>query len=183
VARVLAVREHAVSPPDAAAPVAERPTLDGYGIATTAEGLMPWSWADTQLREARNYWICSTRPDGRPHAMPVWGTWTGTAVLFGTGPSSVKARNLAGSPPVTVHLESGDDVVIVEGVAERMALDSDEGRRAFEALGDAFEVKYSWRPSPDDEEMALFRVVPARAYGWREKDFVTSATRWKFSSG
>jgi PPOX class probable F420-dependent enzyme len=165
-------------------PPSERPDLDGYGIATSAEGLMPWSWADAQLRDAHNYWICTTRPDGRPHAMPVWGAWTGEVVLFGTGPTSVKSRNLAGSPHVTVHLESGDEVVILEGVAERLDMASDEGRGAMAELGAAFETKYAWRPDPDDPndpEMALFRVAPTRVYGWREKDFVSSATRWRFT--
>lgn len=159
---------------------AERPDLDGYGIAKSAKGLLAWSWADEHLRKSRNYWICSTRPDGRPHAMPVWGTWTGEAILFGTNPTSVKACNLAASSAVTVHLESGDDAVILEGQAERMDLGEPAGQAAFALLCDAFESKYDWRPGADDPEMALFRVAPIRAYGWREKDFTKSATRWRF---
>ena len=43
-------------------------------------------------------WVCSTRPDGRPHAMPVWALWIDGALWFSTDPSSYKARNLARSP-------------------------------------------------------------------------------------
>jgi hypothetical protein len=40
------------------------------------------------------------------------------AFYFGTGPRTRKGRNLAENPNVAVHLESGEDAVIVEGVAE-----------------------------------------------------------------
>ncbi len=74
----------------------------------------------TSCSPRRNYWVCTTRADGRPHAMPVWGLWLDDAVLFSTDPESVKARNLAARPDVVVHLESGDDVVVVDGRAERL---------------------------------------------------------------
>ena len=50
-----------------------RPTMKDYGIHTSDEGLMDWSWVDEQMAKSRNYWICTTRPDGKPHAAPVWG--------------------------------------------------------------------------------------------------------------
>ena len=85
--------------------VAGRPRMPTtYGIATQSGGTLPWSWAEEQLRAARNYWVCSTRPDGRPHAMPVWGLWLDGAVLFSTDPSSRKGRNLTANPAAVVHL-------------------------------------------------------------------------------
>jgi nitroimidazol reductase NimA-like FMN-containing flavoprotein (pyridoxamine 5'-phosphate oxidase superfamily) len=89
-----------------------------YGIAESDEGLLTWEWALERLTASRNYWISTTRADGRPHAMPVWGLWLEGAVWFSTHPESQKGRNLAGRPEVVAHLESGDDVAIVEGVAE-----------------------------------------------------------------
>ena len=98
----------------------ERPGLDpSYGISTAEEGLLPWSWVSEQMERSRNYWVCTTRPDGRPHAMPVWGVWVDDTLWFSTGDGSVKARNLAADPRVAVHLESGDDAVMLEGTAER----------------------------------------------------------------
>src|SRR2546425_1061199 len=93
---------------------------EGYGVPKDGSGAkqLPWSWAVERLLAARNYWICSTRPDGPPHAAPVWGLWLDDAVWFSTDRASRKGRNLLASPTVVVHLESGDDVVILEGEAE-----------------------------------------------------------------
>jgi hypothetical protein len=57
-----------------------------YGVPTDASGgeRLPWSWAVEQLTAARNYWICTTRRNGGPHAMPVWGLWLDDAVWFST---------------------------------------------------------------------------------------------------
>ena len=45
------------------------------------------------------------------------GAWGDGAFWFSMG--SVARRNLEASPAITVYLESGEEVVIVEGVAER----------------------------------------------------------------
>lgn len=157
--------------------VAGRPRMPtAYGIATQSGGTLPWSWAEEQLRAARNYWVCSTRPDGRPHAMPVWGLWLDGAVLFSTDPSSRKGRNLAANPATVVHLESGDDVVIVEGRGQPMR-DADMLARCC----DAYEAKYAIRPEPDNQAQWFFAVRPTTVLGWRERDFPTSATRWAFA--
>jgi Pyridoxamine 5'-phosphate oxidase len=87
-----------------------------YGVKPRKEYL-PWRHAAEKLASSRNYWICTTRPDGRPHAIPVWGFWIDDALYFGTARSTRKARNLAHNSAAVVHLESGDDVVIVEGNA------------------------------------------------------------------
>ncbi len=53
------------------------PLMPGYGIsdANSGKGLLEWSWATERLMKAHNYWLATTRPDGRPHCMPVWGIW------------------------------------------------------------------------------------------------------------
>src|SRR5262249_4050005 len=79
-------------------------------------GELPWVWASERLVRAHNYWIATTRPSGQPHSRPVWGVWLDTAFYFSTG--SLAAQNLAVQPAIMVHLESGSEVVIVEGVAE-----------------------------------------------------------------
>ncbi len=100
-------------------PIPSRPSLPpGYGIekATGAPGeRLPWSQVAEWLATARNYWVCTTRPDGRPHAKPVWGIWLESQFIFSTHPETVTARNLRVNPALVVHLESGDHVTIVEG--------------------------------------------------------------------
>jgi len=91
-------------------PEAGRPIMPSlYGMGKAKKGTMKWADVCRQLEASRNYWICTTRADGRPHAMPVWGFWFDDAVVFGTGRETMKARNIARSPSVVVHLESGDD--------------------------------------------------------------------------
>jgi len=91
----------------------EMPKAYGLKGPRSGSGLMPWSRASAQLTQSRNYWVCTARTDGRPHAMPVWGVWLGERLIFSTHRDSQKGRNLARDPRVAVHLESGDEVVIL----------------------------------------------------------------------
>ena len=161
---------------DESAPRAERARFDpAYGETDEAKPLA-WEWARERLERARSYWIASTRPDGRPHAMPVWGAFVDGHVVFGTARRSQKARNLAEHAAVVVHLESGDEAVIVEGIAEETR-DDDLLRQT----ADVFEAKYDWRPELEDfEGTAWFAVRPRVAYAWLESDFVASRTRFSF---
>lgn len=134
--------------------------------------MVPWSWAAERLAAGRNFWVATTRPDGRPHAMPVWGVWLDDGAYFGTSPQSRKARNLARDPRVVVHLESGDDVVILEGEIEQVALD--------DRIADAFQAKYDWRPEAQEGDGGWYRLRPAVAYAWMEHDYPKSATRFAF---
>src|SRR3712207_2502017 len=152
-------------------PRTDRPDMEGYGITTDREGMLAWSWASEQLAAARNYWVSTTRPDGRPHAAPVWGVWLDETFYFGTGSTSRKGRNLARNPAVVVHLESGDESVILEGVAEPVTDPS-----LLQRYADAYEAKYQFRPDTSNPE-GTFRLRARVAFGWRERDFPTSATR------
>jgi PPOX class probable F420-dependent enzyme len=148
----------------------------GYGVPTDGSGgeRLPWSWAVERLAAARNYWICTTRADGRPHAMPVWGLWLEDGVWFSTSRASQKARNLAWRPSVVVHLESGDETVVLEGEAEEV------DRAARVRFADAYEQKYDFRPNPDDADSAVYVVRPRTAQTWLESDYTRTAARWVF---
>jgi PPOX class probable F420-dependent enzyme len=156
-------------------PEAGRPKFPGvYGIHADDEGLLDWSWAEERLLAARNYWIMTVRPDGTPHAMPVWGLWHEGAFYFSSSPDSRKAKNLAANPAVTVHLESGDEVVVVEGLADHES-DDDLLRK----LGEAYSRKYSFDVTFTGGRPLLV-VRPRVAYAWLEQDFPSSATRFTF---
>jgi PPOX class probable F420-dependent enzyme len=150
----------------------------GYGVPTDASGaeLLPWSWAEERLAQARNYWLCTTRRDGSPHAVPVWGVWFDSAVWFGTNPASTKARNLGRDPRAIVHLESGDDTVIVEGEAELPA-----DRALLGRFVDVYESKYGHRIRLPDTNEGIFAVRPRVVHTWTERDFTRNATRWLFA--
>ena len=150
-----------------------------YGIKgpRSGSGLLSWARVSRQIAAARNYWIVTARPDGRPHAMPVWGIWMRERLVFSTSRASRKARNLAFQPDTVFHLESGDEAVIVEGRAEEVL----EPGLLLQYV-DLYEVKYNFRPDPDNKKEITFAVQPAVAFAWLEKDFPGGATRWKFES-
>ncbi len=163
-------------------PVVDRPDMPGYGIQAIGDGssLIPWERVDKLLSKARNYWISTTRPDGRPHAVPVWGLWKEGAFYFGTGERSQKERNIRNNPWMVVHLESGDEVVIIEGWVERVV---DPG--LFASIAQAYSAKYDWSPLEGLEgklpEDPYYGMRPEIAFAWTEADFPATATRYRFS--
>jgi Pyridoxamine 5'-phosphate oxidase len=151
--------------------------VDGYGLGDApADGsALSWGQVVEWLTEARNYWICTTRKDGRPHAMPVWGLWAEDAVWFSTDPTSVKGRNLIERPDIVVHLESGDEVCILDGRVERIR---DQVQR--DRFDDRYDAKFDVRPSGMGDAAGVFVLRPKIALAWTEKDFPTTATRFAF---
>ena len=153
----------------------DRPWMpSSYGVADGA-GPLVWGEICQRLESARNYWIGSSGTGGAPHSVPVWGVWLENSLCFGTASESVKARNLSACSACSLHLESGDEPVMLEGQA--LPLEGDLLERA-DAL---YKAKYGLglRDSPGD--LSFFRVAPGRAMAWREQDFPASATRWTFS--
>lgn len=150
----------------------------GYGVSATADGALEFSWAEQQLAGARSYWVCTTGDDGRPHAMPVWALWIDDSVVFSTDPESRKARNLARRPDAVIHLDSGDDVVIVEGRVERVA-----GDALPERFVDNYESKYGYRMDVSNPDFAFYRLRPSRILAWRESEMPTSAVRFHPDTG
>src|SRR5689334_25069866 len=76
---------------------------------------------DARLRAEPIIWLSTVRPDGRPHLVPVWFLWDGSAILIFSKPANQKIRNLRHSPHVVLALDTadeGEDVVLIEGRAE-----------------------------------------------------------------
>jgi Pyridoxamine 5'-phosphate oxidase len=165
-----------IPPPD---PEASLPKMFGGHLEPVR---LPWSWARERLVNARNYWIATTRTNGRPHSRPVWGIWLDDVFYFSTG--SLAARNLIGNPALTVHLESGSEVVIIEGAAE-IVRDAALTRRIVQLYNE----KYRWDVDPDHLPGPFYAVQPQVAFGWVSDDtgmdrgaaFHGTATRWQFA--
>jgi len=77
--------------------------------------VLDWDWVEQQLVAAGTYWVIACGP-GHPHPRPVWGVWTPDQQLWLSIGSPGLRRELDGDPRVTVHLDSGTDVVVVEGL-------------------------------------------------------------------
>jgi hypothetical protein len=168
-------------PPDRAPspePQADAPRMFGSRPDSTP---LRWTWATERLTAARNYWISTTRLDGRPHARPVWAIWLDGACYFSTG--SLAATHLPAHPDITVHLESGNEVVIIEGRAHLV-----DDRELIIRIVDVYNAKYHWDMDPDELPGPFYAVKPTVAFGWISDDtgldrgaaFEGSATRWKF---
>jgi pyridoxine/pyridoxamine 5'-phosphate oxidase len=141
----------------------------GYGISSDEKGMLDWAWAEERLAAARNYWVGTTSPGGAPAVAPVWAVWFDGGVFFGTNPESQKGRNLARDPRIVIHLESGDEVVILHGEVAREDLPPD--------AVEAYEAKYDFRPEHTEN---WFVLRPTHALAWLESDYPKTATRFDF---
>jgi hypothetical protein len=150
------------------------PPSYGIGRGGSAPGeLLPWARVDEWLTAARNYWVCTTRPDGRPHAKPVWGIWMDGLLMFSTDPESVTGRNVAAGSRLQAHLESGDEVAILDGDIEHPS-DPDLLAR----FADAYDAKYGIRVDVTSDSTPILALRPTTVMSWEEKDYPETATRW-----
>ena len=159
-------------------PEASRPRFHkSYGIwaADEGAGLLDWDWAAERLERAHNYWVASASSAGRPHAAPIWGLWLEGVFYFSTARGSRKGVNLAENPIAVVHLESGDEVVIVEGPVEEVS-----ARKELDRLAAAYGEKYTLEITFEDPGSVVYALRPERAFAWREQDYPESATRFTF---
>ncbi|WP_370121169.1 pyridoxamine 5'-phosphate oxidase family protein [Streptacidiphilus sp. MAP12-33] len=142
-----------------------------------------WAELRARLAGARSYWVCTASAAGVPHAMPVWGVWVGGRFWFSTGAGTAKARNLAVNPRVSVHLESGTELVSVSGVAEQVPAQARPPE-----VDAAYTAKYVLPRTGEPATIVVgaspvFAVRPTRALGWYEGAFEESMTRWRFPAG
>ena len=154
-----------------------RPNMPHYGIdAEKTDAMMTWDWVKGQLTEARNYWVCTTRRDGSPHAVPIWGAWVEGSLYFGTDRQSLKAANIRRDNRVVIHLESGDDTVIFEG--KLVAAQVSASRQ--NAIDAAFRTKYDFDPELDEVDALSYQLIPRKVMAWLESDYPATATNWLF---
>lgn len=137
----------------------------GYVDHPTAH--VPWEWVEQQLDSAVHYWLCTVRPDGRPHAVPKWAVWVDGKIHFDGSPQTRHARNLALNPAVVLHLESGEQAIIVEGTAR--AIDRPSADLALR-VSQAYRQKYAqlgYLPEPTQwDDGGLFEIVPRVILAW-----------------
>ncbi len=169
---------------DRTPPSRDRPQMpDGYGVPDGRDGLLDWSDVEARLRASPQYWMATTRPDGRPHVVPRWGVWVDGRLWYDGAPTTVHVRNLLRNPACTLHLEDGWRAVIVDGTSQPARPPGvDFGAR----LAAAFAEKYTdrgYQPEPDAWEGpgagGLVVFGPAKAVAWF--DFPTDVTRFRFS--
>lgn len=142
-------------------------------------GFIPWHKVDLPLRATRSIWLSTTRPDGRPHAVPVWFVWDGESLYFATQAHSQKGLNLAHQSWVVAHLGDGDDTIIPEGPSE-VVTDSAEIERLnamyMEKYVDPHSGAQATIPNAGDN---IYRVQVQHVMTW-EYGVVGTRTDWRF---
>ncbi len=140
-----------------------------------------WGWVAAQLTDSKNYWLCSVRPDGRPHVVPRWAVYVDGRIYYDGSPETRHARNIAANPHVSVHLESGDQVIVLEGVSTPAGKPSPG---LADRLVPAYRKKYAaqgYSPEPDQwDEGGLYVFTPSQCIAWTS--FTQDPTKFVFES-
>ena len=146
-----------------------RPKIPEYGISKKEKGMVSWEDVEKWMEASKNYWISTSKPNGNPHARPIWGIWYDNIFYFGGGQKTQNVKNLLKHPSIVVHTESGENVVIIEGVAQQF-----ENDNLHKILGEKYEKRYKmFHPPP------FWRIIPKTVFAWSMVDFASTPTRFK----
>jgi F420H(2)-dependent biliverdin reductase len=107
-----------------------------------------------RLTEERNVWLATTRPDGRPHLVPIWFVHEGGRFYICTQAGSVKARNLQNNANVMLALEDGDNAFVIEGTASAVQPAANVVRK--------FKEKFDWDITTDSSYGLVFEIEVKR---------------------
>ncbi len=134
--------------------------MDLERCRTESARLGPWAY------------LATTKPDGRPHVVPVHPCWDGDEIAVFVGAGSQKVTNLSGdarwSMHYTVSPETAFDSLIVEGTG-RVVTDVEEKTRLWSVMDYPLE-QFGGAGGPSDDGnafllLAVSRVVVLRAMG------------------
>lgn len=149
------------------------------GYADNPASYVTWEWVAAQMTESKNYWLCSVRPNGHPHVIPRWGVFIDNKFFYDGSPETRHARNVAENPHVSLHLESGDQAVIMEGISQ--AVGKPESGLAIR-LAQEYRRKYTqhgYSPEPSQwDEGGLYVFTPYQCLAWTV--FFENPTKFEF---
>jgi len=164
-------------------PVAE-PMLDSDEATVT-----PWPEARDRLTHGIGQWLATTRPDGRPHVMPVGVVWLDDRLYFTSGQGTVKGANLEHNSYCVITTRSDDYDLVVEGEAAKLsdeaklqqlaAIYNAEGWPATVKDG-AFDAPFS-APTTGPAPYTVYEVTPKVAFALgTTEETVNRCTRYRF---
>jgi len=142
--------------------------------AASERAALDWSWVSGRLASAGTYWVVA-KTSAVPHPRPVWGTWHDDRLHLSIGSPTI-TRELHSDPMVAVHLESGTDVVIVEG---SVLTDSTTAE-----MIDHYNRKYDWDYRIGEYgELTIVQPVKVLAWqaaGWAGRESFQATGCWLF---
>lgn len=163
--------------------------LDIYGNAP-----VEWSRARAQLAKWNgsevSHFLCTTRPDGRPHVAGVGAAWLDGDLYVVSGEGTRKSKNLAVHPACALAVRLPGIDITLEGTATRV-IDAETLERVaalyrqigwpaeVDAAAQAFTAQFS-APSAGPPPWQLYRFVFHTAFGVASEEPL-GATRWRFA--
>lgn len=107
--------------------------------------------------------VATLLPDGAPHSVPVWIGLEGERIVFLTGPTSRKARNLEHDPRIAISITDREQPFTMAEVRGRVT-ERLEDEAAF-AVIDRLSYKYVGQPYPVRTDRVVFLVELEHAWG------------------
>ena len=149
------------------------------GYVDNPVSYVDWNWVAAQLTESKHYWMSSVRPNGHPHVVPRWGAFLDNKFYYDGSPETRHARNIIKNPHVTLHLESGERVIILEGRSQPAEKpDPAFAKRLAQAISDKYSaLGYSPKPNQWDEG-GLYVFTPHQCITWTA--FTENPTKFTF---
>ncbi len=124
------------------------------------------------LDRARTAVLATVRTYGRPHTAPIWFDLEGDVLVFTTGESTVKGRNMRRDPRVSLCIDEEEPpfhFVVIEGNSELTAGDSDllywATRIGGRYMGADRADEYGRRNAVEGE--LLVRVMPQKVVAYK----------------
>jgi hypothetical protein len=111
--------------------------------------------------------------------VPRWAVYVDGKIYYDGSPETRHARNVAANPHVVLHLESGDQALIVDGMAGEAGRPPAElAARLVTAYCQKYEA-FGYCPEPDQwNEGGLFVFTPKKVLTWT--NFMDDPTRFTF---
>jgi PPOX class probable F420-dependent enzyme len=135
---------------------------------------------EDKLRTEPTVWLSSTRPDGRPHVVPVWFNWDGKVFDMFSKPGAQKVRNLREHPDAMLAIGQPDeefDVELVEGKA--LVLDEPTAKVISPGMFDKYADLMARAGLDRDTYVQVYsqpiRIQPTRFLGYGGKGWVAPA--------
>jgi PPOX class probable F420-dependent enzyme len=118
------------------------------------------------LAGTRTAKLATVRADGQPHVVPIWFLLDGETVVFTTGSTSVKARNIKRDHRVSLCVDDEQppfSFAVIEGTAQLIETNREElkqwaTRIAGRYMGEDRAEAYGLRNSVEGE--ILVRIIP-----------------------
>ena len=149
------------------------------GYIDNPKKFVAWEEVEANLSESRHYWLCTVRPNNCPHSIPKWAVWVDGQLYFDGSPQTRHAKNIALNPFVSLHLESGEKAVILDGTAKEIK----PPRELAIKISNAYKAKYAslgYAPEPDSwDSGGLFEIKPHTIIAWN--NFQDDPTKFIFS--